>query len=280
MGDEVELPELPESEREIRRDKLNTAVALSVTLLVTFMAICKITDNNIVLLMQQAQAAKGDKWTWYQALNVRLDLNQSKLSDLKDDEETEDNPARKKNLVSKMGDYEKLETKLRDKKDKVKEEADAEEKHYDELHEVHEKFDHTEGAVSIAVSLFAMTSLLQKRWMFVIALIPSAIGVWLGIRGLLGVNGNRHNIRYSHSDNMHIHHRLFAEFLTEEFPHGGADKFGDLVILGPWALRFQRPLRFLRLRFRAIPYRPFHPSSREWRWQARPGAGCFYPPPR
>jgi hypothetical protein len=184
--DEVELPEMPELEKEERKDQLNTWVAITVTLLVTFMAMCKITDNNIVLKMEQTQADKVDKWSWYQALNVREDINQSKLTDLKDDLLTEENAERKKAIALKTADYDKLAKNILDKKKDVKSKAEADEQHYDNLNELHEKFDHSEGAISIAVSLLALTSLLQKRWMFVVSLVPGAIGVVVGMMGLIG----------------------------------------------------------------------------------------------
>jgi vacuolar-type H+-ATPase subunit I/STV1 len=185
MG-EVELPEMPELEEEKRKDKLNTLVAITVTLLVTFMAICKITDNNVVLLMQQAQADKVDKWSWFQALNIRDDIRQSKLADLQDNLQQEDNAERKKAITAKIGEYEAKIKKDADKKDTVKEEAREEEKKYGELNETHEKFDYTEGAISIAVSLLAMTTLLQKRWMYAVSLVPALFGIVKGVMGLMG----------------------------------------------------------------------------------------------
>lgn len=182
--DEVELPEMPELEKEERKDRLNTLVAITVTLMVTFMAICKIRDNNVVLLMDQAQANKMDKWGWVQALNTREDIIQSKLSDLKDDAQLEVNPEKKKMLNAKLADYDAKAKKYADKKDEVKKQAKEEEERYDKLNETHEYFDHTEGAISITVSLLAMTTLLQKRWMYVVALLPGIAGVLWGIFGL------------------------------------------------------------------------------------------------
>jgi hypothetical protein len=184
--DEVELPELPEAEKkEERRDRLNTLVAITVTLMVTFMAICKIKDNNIVLLMQEAQSSKVDNWAWFQALNIREDINQSKLSDLKDDMEEQDAPQKKKATQMKVDGYDALLKKVIEKKEKVKEKAEEEEKRYENLDKTHEKFDLCEGAISVAVSLFAMTTLLQKRWMYVVALMPALAGVVWGALGLL-----------------------------------------------------------------------------------------------
>ncbi len=183
---EVELPELPETEREIRKDKLNTLVAATVTLLVTFMAICKIDDNNIVLRMQKVQAENVDNWSWYQALHIREDINNSKLTDLKSDMVEEDVPSKRKFIQAKITDHESLAQKIADKKEKVKEEAKTRQEVYETLNTAHEKFDFSEAAISIAVSLLALTSLLQKRFMYGVALVPSLFGVVKGIMGLMG----------------------------------------------------------------------------------------------
>src|SRR6185312_6241695 len=65
-----------------RHARLNAAVAITVALLATFMGICKIKDDNICQAMQQAQAAKIDDWSFYQARNVRQEVAQAELTNL------------------------------------------------------------------------------------------------------------------------------------------------------------------------------------------------------
>jgi hypothetical protein len=40
--------------------------------------------------------------------------------------------------------------------------------------------------VAIAISLLALTALTHKRWLYVLALFPTALGVLFGLAGLLG----------------------------------------------------------------------------------------------
>src|ERR1700745_2938258 len=65
------------------RARLNTWVAISVALLATFMGICKVKDDNIVQAMQQAQADKIDSYAWYQARNIREEVANSTVAQLK-----------------------------------------------------------------------------------------------------------------------------------------------------------------------------------------------------
>src|SRR5438874_4557488 len=65
------------------RARLNTMVAISVALLATFMGIRKVKDDNIVQAMQQAQADKIDNYAWYQARNIREEVANATLAQLK-----------------------------------------------------------------------------------------------------------------------------------------------------------------------------------------------------
>src|SRR2546423_449634 len=64
------------------RFSLNTLVAITVALLATFMAICNVKDNNIGQAMQQAQADKIDNYSWYQARNIREEVNRAAAAQL------------------------------------------------------------------------------------------------------------------------------------------------------------------------------------------------------
>lgn len=180
-----ELPEMPELEREIRKDKLNTVVAIIVTILVTFMAICRLNDNNLVLAMQRTQTASLDKWSWYQSISVREDITDSRLNDVHIQQKEQQNPEKKQFLDGQETYYSQFKKSLLDKKEKLKEQAKSEDAHYEKLDVNHEKFDQSEALISIAVSMLALTSLLQKRWMLALALVPALFGVLEGALGLV-----------------------------------------------------------------------------------------------
>ena len=67
---------------DARARRLNSWVAVTVAVLATFMGICKVKDDNIVQAMQQAQAAKIDDWSFYQARNIRQEVAQATLDQL------------------------------------------------------------------------------------------------------------------------------------------------------------------------------------------------------
>src|SRR3954471_20201462 len=69
--------------RDRERVRLNSRVAITVALLATFLAVCKVKDDNIVQAMQQAQADKLDHWNFYQARNIREEVAAAAAAQLK-----------------------------------------------------------------------------------------------------------------------------------------------------------------------------------------------------
>ncbi|WP_426340467.1 DUF4337 family protein [Pseudoduganella sp. S-14] len=64
-------------------NSLSMRVAVVVAILATFMGICKVKDDNINQAMQQAQANKVDHWSFYQARNIREEVANSTIVQLK-----------------------------------------------------------------------------------------------------------------------------------------------------------------------------------------------------
>src|SRR5437868_2328609 len=78
----AEVKAAAQAEAERAKSRLNTLVAITVALLATFMALCSVKDNNIGQAMQQAQADKIDNYAWYQARNIREEVNRAAAAQL------------------------------------------------------------------------------------------------------------------------------------------------------------------------------------------------------
>jgi len=171
------------SDARVRR--LNTWVAVTVALLATFMGICKVKDDNIVQAMQQAQADKLDHWSFYQARNIRQEVAQGALDQLLAIRVTK--PAMERSaLDSVVARYEALVVEQRAKKDTLRTQAADDQRTYDALNYRDDQFDLSDALTAIAISLLALTSLTQKRWLFGVAMIPTVLGVVMGLAGLAG----------------------------------------------------------------------------------------------
>ena len=180
------------------RLSLNTLVAITVALLATFMAICSVKGNNIGQAMQQAQADKIDSYSWYQARNIREEVNRAAAAQLHVQAAVAAGEARV-GLEQQALAFEKLAQEQADKKKQQQADAEQADKTYETLNLHDDQFDMSEAALSISISLLAVTALTQKRWLFALAMLPTAFGLFMGFAGLLSTN---------------IHPNFFARLLT------------------------------------------------------------------
>jgi len=182
--DPVEAGEGPETANPAHA-RLNTWVAITVALLATFMGICKVKDDNIVQAMQQAQASRIDDWSFYQARNIRQEIAQATLTQLGIVRGTA-GPTQRLSLDSAITRYQALVKDQAAKKDSLRVAAENDQKSYDTLNYRDDQFDLSDTLIALAISLLALTSLTHKRWLYWIAMVPTALGVLMGMAGLFG----------------------------------------------------------------------------------------------
>ena len=164
---------------------LSTWVAITVALLATFLGVCKVKDDNIVQAMQQAQADKLDHWSFYQARNIREEVANATLLQLR--LAAAGAPAaRQAEYRAGIATYERLAADQAKKKDELRVQAEQDQKNYDLLNYRDDQFDLSDALIALAISLLAMTALTRKKWLYWVALVPTAGGVVMGLAGLLG----------------------------------------------------------------------------------------------
>ncbi|WP_343635283.1 DUF4337 domain-containing protein [Roseateles sp.] len=176
----TEPPEAP-----VRQTRLNIAVAVTVALLATFMGICKVKDDNINQNMQLAQADKIDHWGFYQARNAREEIAKATLTQLK--LQAIGAPASAaEGYQQAIARYEALAAEQSAKKDELRKQAEADQQRYDALNFRDDQFDLSDALLAIAIALLAITALTQMWALFVVAMVPTAFGVLMGLAGLGG----------------------------------------------------------------------------------------------
>ena len=167
------------------KSNLNRMVAVTVAILATFMGICKVKDDNIVQAMQQAQADKIDNYSWYQARNIREDVARATATQLT--AQLAATPAADRAAVQQQLDiFNALAKEQGEKKKQQQDAAEEADKTYNQLNLHDDQFDLADAALSIAISLLAVTALTQKRWLYFLALVPTFFGLLMGLAGLLG----------------------------------------------------------------------------------------------
>ena len=165
--------------------RLNAAVAVTVAILATFMGICKVKDDNIVQAMQQAQADKLDHWSFYQARNIRQEVAQAELTQLLLQRAGAPAP-QVAHVDSAITRYKALVADQATKKDSLRLQAESDQRTYDTMNYRDDQFDLSDTLLALAISMLALTSLTRKRWLYWVAMVPTAIGVLMGLAGLFG----------------------------------------------------------------------------------------------
>ena len=181
--DDENRPSAQESATSARA-RLNTWVAISVALLATFIGICKVKDDNIVQAMQQAQADKIDNYTWYQARNIREEVANSTVAELKLLQASA-SPQMQGAYQEQIKTYQALAQDQEEKKRLQQTDANKADQTYNELNFHDDQFDSADAMLALAISLLAVTALTQKRWLFIVAMAPTLFGVLMGLAGLL-----------------------------------------------------------------------------------------------
>ena len=180
---------ITESVESGRAARLNAIVALSVAITATFTALCNVKDGNIVQAMAQAQANAVDAWSYYQAKGTKQNIAESARDQLAVQRDLTPNlGAEARALIQgKLDDYQKKVAHYEQEKAEIKAQAEGYQKEYDRLNLHDDQFDMAEATLSIAIALFGVTALTQKRKLLVVALVFAGIGTFLGLAGFLGL---------------------------------------------------------------------------------------------
>ena len=168
--------------------RLNAAVAASVAIAATFMAICNVKDGNIVQAMQQKQTLTVDAWSYFQAKSTKQALAEAaidQLTALRDASSTL-TPEQRAALDKRIADHVARVKKYDLEKEAIKKEAEGHEKEFERLNVHDDQFDMAEASISVSLALFGVTALTQKRWLFVVATLFCGFGFFVGLAGFLG----------------------------------------------------------------------------------------------
>ena len=169
MSDVSEV--IQESIENARENQLNSKIALFVAFIATVMAIFGIKSSNIAQNMSMVQAHTNDTWSFFQAKSTKQSLSENTLQILKLNPSVSPDVLQK--LENKISQYEK-------EKEEIKQKAENLQKEYEQLNVFDDQFDMTEAFLSIALSMFGLTALTQKKWLFYFALSMGGVGLFFG----------------------------------------------------------------------------------------------------
>ncbi len=165
------------------RHRVSSLVAITIALLATFMGVCKVKSDNIARAMQVAQTDRVDNWNWYQARNIRLEVLSASGAQLQTLMLAAPASAQA-GYQQQVADFAKHANDQKEKMGKLQMAAEEAGKRYDTLNFHHDQFDISEAALTVAISVLAITALTGAAWLYYLALLPAAFGIVMGIAGL------------------------------------------------------------------------------------------------
>ncbi|MEI7465720.1 MAG: DUF4337 domain-containing protein [Burkholderiales bacterium] len=182
-SDLIETARQAREQQDARAARLNAAVAITVAVLATFMGICKVKDDNIVQGMQQAQADKIDHWAFYQARNLRQEVAEATAAQIELSALSAP-PAATSAHAAMRERYQTLAREQALKKEELKALAEQDQKTYDALNYRDDQFDLSDALIAIAIAMLAVTALTRLWALYWASLVPTVLGVLMGVAGL------------------------------------------------------------------------------------------------
>jgi hypothetical protein len=179
---------IQESVEHANESKLNSRIAIFVAITATFMAICNIKGGNIVQNMSKAQSKAVNSWAYFQSKSTKQNITENTIDVLHTELLSTTNLEAKKEIEKRIEKYKEKVERYEKEKNEIKAEAEAQEKLYDDLNIFDDQFDMTEALLSIAVAMFGLTALTQKKPLFYFAITLSAIGFVLGATGFMKIS--------------------------------------------------------------------------------------------
>lgn len=169
---------IQESVEQASKSRINSIVAVLVSITATFMALCNVKDGNVVQAMSQAQAHAIDAWSYFQAKSTKQSIAENSLQMLQ----------LQKAPDSVIKKYEAQIARYEKEKADIKVKAEGYEKEYDDINVFDDQFDMTDALLTISIAMFGITALTQKRWLLWFAASMSALGIVFGLAAFLKIS--------------------------------------------------------------------------------------------
>jgi hypothetical protein len=172
--------------------KLNGWVAVLVAVCATMMALCNVKDGNVGQAMQQAQTQAVDQWSFYQSKSTKAHIaeNTAELLRIQLDMAVALKPETKAMLETKIAEYQASAKRYDKEKSEIQATAKALEKTYQELNSFDDQFDMADACLSVAIAMFGISALTQKKKLFWFAVLFAGFGIAFGASGFM--HGNLH----------------------------------------------------------------------------------------
>ena len=176
--------ESPESDA---KERINNFVAITVAVLVAFMAITKVKDDNICQVMVKEKSEEVNTWSYYQSKSVKQNFAELGRAQLTALAAMATGDARVQ-IEAQAGRYTSEIERYEKEKAEIKLQAELHAKNYEALNFRDDQFDLSDATFSIALGMLAVTALTGKRWLLTTSWVIAGFGTALGLAGFIGWN--------------------------------------------------------------------------------------------
>lgn len=166
--------------------RLNSIIALLVAMTATFMALSGVKAGNLGQAMAEAQSQMINSWSYFQAKSTKQNLAEATLVQLRTQREIGAatlSPAVLASLDQQIARYDANVKRYETEKNEIRTSAEGYQREYQSLNVHDDQFDLSDAALSVAIALFGITALTQKRWLIVFAIAFLVTGVFFGLAG-------------------------------------------------------------------------------------------------
>ncbi len=183
---DVELPKLEEVE-EIKARAFTRRVALITAIFAVVLAISHLGGSMATKEMLLAQQQASDQWAWYQAKNIRenIDRNQKTILELNLLEKDSLKPEVRKRYEEELRQVTANEGRYNAEKKEIEKEARHLEQERDLYRSKDPYFEYSEVLLAIAIVMASIAILAYSRMALVFALVSAGLGTLLAANGFL-----------------------------------------------------------------------------------------------
>jgi hypothetical protein len=173
-----------ESNGSDAKERMNNYVAITVAILASFMAITKVTDDNVCQAMERVKAEEVNAWSLYQSKSIKQNLAELGRENLSALARTTTGEVREKidrQVAIYDGEIRRYEAEKKD----IYSEAVRHRETYKTLNFRDDQFDLSDATLSIALGIIAVTALTGKKSLLLASWGIGGFGALVGLAGLV-----------------------------------------------------------------------------------------------
>jgi len=183
-----EIVDQAHEQAEGSNERFVNVAAVVIAVIATFMALCGVKADNMDYGILQQKSDAVDMWAMYQAKSMKQYMYKLQRDSFETMLVTAPGlaPDARHSVQAKLAKYNAEIDRYEAEKEETSAQAKEHEANVASMNRIADLLDMTEVLLSLSIALLAITILTRLRWMLVLSLVPSAIGICFGAAALAG----------------------------------------------------------------------------------------------